>query len=88
MKFDYFNPMTLFMDSKSEMSLAKNPTHHKRSKHIDIKYHWLREYTYENGSVKLEHCGTTDMVADVLTKALSFDLHEKHSNNISGNISI
>jgi hypothetical protein len=41
--FNYIDPITLYMvDSKSAMSLAKNPTHHKRSKHIDIKYHWLR----------------------------------------------
>ena len=39
--FDYVDPMILHMDSQSAMALAKNPTHHKRSKHIDIKYHWL-----------------------------------------------
>ncbi len=38
---------SLCTDSKSAMSLAKNQTNHKRSKHIDIKYHWLREHTYE-----------------------------------------
>ena len=72
------------MDSKSAMSLAKNPTHHKRSKHIDIKYR-LREHTYEEGTIHLEHCGTEDMVADVLTKALlAFEFHVKHAVNISG----
>ena len=41
--FNYIDPITLYMvDSKSAMSLAKNPTHHKQSKHLDIKYHWLR----------------------------------------------
>ena len=85
MGFNYVDPMTLFMDSKSAMALAKNPTHHKRSKHIDIKYHWLREHTYENGTVELEHCITEDMVADVMTKALAFELHDKHANNINGN---
>ena len=54
--------------NKSAMSLAKNPTHHKRSKHIDIKYHWLREHTYEEGTIHFEHCGTEDIVADVLMK--------------------
>ncbi len=39
LEFDYVGPMILHMDSKSAMALAKNPTHHKRSKHIDIKYH-------------------------------------------------
>ena len=57
------------MDAKSAIALAKNPMHHKRSKHIDIKYHWLREHTYEDGTIYLEHyCVTEDMVADVMTK--------------------
>jgi hypothetical protein len=82
--FDYVDSMILNMDSQSAMALAKNPTHHKRSKHIDIKYHWLREYTFENNTVELVHCGTEDMVADVMTKALAADSHEKHARNISG----
>ena len=82
--FDYVGPMILHMDSQSAMALARNPTHHKRSKHIDIKYHWLREHTYESGTVDLAHCKTEDMVADVMTKALDAKLHEKHAVNISG----
>ena len=82
--FDVVGPMILHMDSKSAMALAKNPTHHKRSKHIDIKYHWLREHTYEYGTVDLVHCGTADMVADVMTKALDGPLHEKHAVNATG----
>ena len=39
------DPITLHVDAKSAIALAKNPMHHKRSKHIDIKYHWLREHT-------------------------------------------
>ena len=63
-----------------------SPMHHKRSKHIDIKYYWLREHTYEDGTIHLEHCVTEDMVADLMTKALlAFDLHNKHGKNITGN---
>ena len=78
------DPIQLKMDAKSAIALAKNPTHHKRSKHIDIKYHWLREHTYEHGTIQLEHCVTEDMVADLLTKALAADLHNKHAKNITG----
>ena len=67
----------LGMRVTSAMALAKNPTHHKRSKHIDIKYHWLREHTYKNGTVELEHCKTEDMHADVMTKALASEDHIK-----------
>ena len=52
------DPITLNIDAKSAIALAKNPMDHKRSKHIDIKYHWLREHTYENGAIHLEHCLT------------------------------
>ena len=78
------DPIKLNMDAKSAIALAKNPMHHKRSKHIDIKYHWLREHTYENGTVNPEHCATEDMVADIMTKALAADLHTKHAKNITG----
>ena len=67
------DPITLLMDAKSAIASAKNPMHHKRSKHIDIKYHWLREHTYESG-----------MVADMMTKALGFDLHARHAKNSTG----
>jgi hypothetical protein len=78
------DPITLNMDAKSAIALAKNPMHHKRSKHIDIKYHWLREHTYEDGTIHLEHCVTEDMVADLMTKALAGDLHTKHAKNATG----
>ena len=52
--------------------------HHKRSKHIDI-----REHTYEDGTIHLEHY-VTDLVADLMTKALAADLHTKHTNNATG----
>ena len=82
------DPITLHMDAKSAIALAKNPMHHKRSKHIDIKYHWLREHTYEDGTIHLEHCVTEDMVADLMTKALAADLHTKHTDNATkyGNV--
>ena len=85
MKWEFkVDPITLLMDAKSAIALAKNPMHHKRSKHIDVKYHWLREHTYESGTVNLEHCSTEDMVADMMTKALGFDLHARHAKNSTG----
>ncbi len=82
--FDYVGPMILHMDSQSAMTLAKITTHHKRSEHIDIKYHWLREHTYESGTVDLAHFKAKDIFADVMTKALNSKLHEKHAVNIFG----
>ena len=82
--FDYVDQMILHMDSQSAMALAKNPTHHKRSKHIDKRSKHIDEYTFENNTVELVHCGTEDRVADVMTKARAADSHEKHARNISG----
>jgi hypothetical protein len=49
--------------------LAKNPVHHDRSKHIDVKYHSIREHI-EKGRVEVAYVRTHDQLADILTKAL------------------
>ena len=79
-------PITLFMDSKSALCLANNPMYHKRSKHIDIKYHWIREKVGEDGVVYLIHVRTEDMVADVLTKALAAEPFNRHTDTITGSV--
>jgi hypothetical protein len=59
----------LKVDSKSTLALAKNPVFHERSKHIKIKYHFIRS-CLEDGSIKADHISTTDQLADILTKSL------------------
>lgn len=59
----------LFIDNKSAIALSKNPVHHDRSKHIDIRFHFIRE-CIEDGKVQVEHVGTERQLADLLTKAL------------------
>ena len=54
-------------DNWSKITLAKNPVNHKRAKHIDIRYHFIRSII-EMGRTVLEYCPTADMVADVMTK--------------------
>jgi hypothetical protein len=67
-------PTTILTDSQGAMALAKNPEHHQRSKHIDIRYHFVREQVAQ-GSIELVYVYTSDMAADQLTKPLS---HEQH----------
>jgi hypothetical protein len=62
--------MVIRCDNQGAISLTKNPTHHARTKHIDVQHHFVRERV-ENGEVRFECCPTEHMVADVLTKALS-----------------
>ncbi|CAN6200243.1 unnamed protein product [Urochloa humidicola] len=59
----------LKLDNMSAMALIKNPVFHDKSKHIRIKYHYVREAS-EDGSISTSFIGTKDQLADILTKAL------------------
>ena len=56
--------------------MAKNPVFHKRTKHVQIRYHCVRE-AVEQGTIILKYCRTDDMLADSFTKALTRDQFEK-----------
>ena len=62
-------PTTLYGDNQSAIALAHGGQYHARTKHIDIRYHFIR-YIIEAGSIKLIYCPTDEQTADVLTKAL------------------
>ncbi|KAA0053129.1 integrase [Cucumis melo var. makuwa] len=66
----------LFCDNGSAIALSKNPVFHGRSKHIRIKYHFIRDLV-KDGEVIVKYCKTQDQVADIFTKALKFDLFVK-----------
>jgi hypothetical protein len=59
----------LWVDNQSTIALSKNPVFHDRSKHIDVRYHFVRECVDEY-RIKLSYIATEKQVADVLTKAL------------------
>src|ERR671929_620035 len=62
-------PSTLFIDNQSAMSVAKNPEHYGRMKHLDLAYFWLRDKVEER-KIQVVHMRTDEMPADLLTKAL------------------
>ena len=62
----------MFCDNSSTIKLSKNPVLHGRSKHIDVRFHFLIDLVKE-GIIELKHCGTHDQVADIMTKPLKLD---------------
>jgi Reverse transcriptase (RNA-dependent DNA polymerase) len=62
-------PTTLFSDNQAAIALTRDHQYHSRTKHIDVRYHFIR-WVIEKGSLRLIYCPTDDMVADTLTKAL------------------
>jgi hypothetical protein len=59
----------VFCDNSSTINLSKNPVLHAKSKHIDVRFHFLRDLT-KDGVIKLEHCDSKDQIADIMTKPL------------------
>ena len=59
----------IFEDNQSTICLTKHQQTHGRSKHINIKYHFIRELV-ESGKIKLVYCAAEDMLADMLAKGL------------------
>ncbi|KAK9684337.1 hypothetical protein RND81_10G203400 [Saponaria officinalis] len=69
-------PTKIYCDNTSTIKLSKNAVLHGRSKHIDVKYYFLRDL-YNDGIVDLGHCKSEDQVADIFTKALNRDTFVK-----------
>ena len=59
----------VFCDSQSSMDLSKNSMYHARTKHIDVRYHWLR-VVIEERLMKLKKIHTNKNGADMLTKVV------------------
>ena len=75
------NGILIFEDNNGCISIANDPTSHKRSKHIDIKYHFSRDEV-EKGLIRLEHVSSANQIADALTKPLPPVKFLRFINNI------
>jgi hypothetical protein len=62
-------PVSLFGDNQGSIALTKNPEYHRRTKHIDIRHHFIREKV-EDGEIDIQYCATEHMLADIMTKPL------------------
>jgi len=72
MKIGRKEPMKMVVDNKSAISLAKRLIAHGRSKHIETRFHFLRDEVGK-GKLELKYCSTNEKVADILTKPSKVD---------------
>lgn len=63
------------VDNQSAIKLSVNPEFHARTKHIELRHHYVRELV-EDGQVELEYINTKENIADMLTKGLPRPQHE------------
>ncbi|KAJ9545172.1 hypothetical protein OSB04_024879 [Centaurea solstitialis] len=64
-----FNHIPIYCDSKSAIAITCNPVQHTRTKHIDIRYHFIKDHV-ERGTIELYFVNTEYQLADLFTKPL------------------
>ena len=74
---DSMGLLILNCDSQAAITYTKDPKYHSKTKHIDIKYNFVRDVV-PSGEITLQYIPTCEMIADPFTKAISRDLFEKH----------
>jgi hypothetical protein len=72
---EYDDPIPIYWDNTSAITISKNPVMHSKMKHIPIKYHFLREQVTEK-NIKVEYVGTKEQVANIFTKPLLREVFE------------
>ena len=74
-------PLMLQEDNQACIAISKNPEKHSRTKHIEVKYHFIRDLV-EAKLIKFQYCPTSHQTADLLTKPLPVSSFEKHRLNL------
>ena len=67
----------IYCNNTSAINISKNPCQHKRTKHIDIRHHFLRD-NVEKGLISMNFCSTNKKNADIFTNALSKEQFERN----------
>ena len=83
MGFKQSQPTRIFSDSQSAIAISKDDVNHNRTKHIDIRHHFIRQAVKEN-QIELKWIPTENQEADILTKPLGKFQFKKLRNMITG----
>jgi len=67
----------IYCDNTSVINISNNPYQHKRTKHIDIRHHFLRD-NVEKRLITMNFCATDKQITDIFTKALSREQFERN----------
>lgn len=76
MKCEVNTPIIVNIDNQSAMKIAENDIDHGRTKHIDIKYHFIKQHIKDK-TIQLKWVSTQSQIADILTKGLSYETYNK-----------
>jgi hypothetical protein len=74
-------PIVIYEDNQSAIKTSQNRIHNNRSKHIDLRHHFIRKQVEEK-NIQVKYIPTTDQTADIFTKPLAFILHGKHTKGL------
>lgn len=72
----------LYIDNQSAIKLVKNPEYHKRTKHVDVQYHYIRE-KYECKVINVIYVPTDHQLADIFTNPVIRNKFEKFRNDLN-----
>ena len=79
LQFDQEESTKIFCDNMSAIAMTKNPVFHARSKHIELRHHFIRDLV-NKGEICIEFVSTHDQPADILTKSVTIEKFEKFKN--------
>ena len=77
-----FSKVPLLCDNESAIRMADNPVEHSRTKHIDIRYHFLRDHQ-QRGDIEIAYVSTKEQFADIFTKPLDEKTFTKLRNELN-----
>jgi hypothetical protein len=72
----------LFCDNESAIKMTQNPVQHSRTKHIDIRHHFIRDHQQKD-DICIQGIGTEDQLADIFTKPLDEKRFDKLKNELN-----